>query len=85
MWKMVKHQDVNPWLATSFVKSEHVGSNVDLLRVDGERLQVNFALGGHRSSLFYKDERPLPAEPVARIPLGFTTQRLGIIFPSQRF
>lgn len=83
MWKMVKHQDVNPWLATSFVKSEHVGSNVDLLRVDGERLQVNFALGGHRSSQFYKEERPLPAEPVARIPLGFTTQRLGLISSNQ--
>ena len=85
VWKMVKHQDVNPWLATSFVNSEHVGSNVELLRIDGERLQVNFSLGGHRDAQFYSDERPLPAEPIARIPLGFATKRLGIRSANQDY
>ena len=84
LWKKVQHQDVNPWLATSFVSAEHVGSDVKLLMIDGERLQLNLSLGGHRSQRYFKEERPLPAEPVARLPLGFTSQNLGLISIKQK-
>ena len=84
VWKKVRYQDVNPWLATSFANADHVGSDVKLLIIDGERLQLNLSLGGHRSSQYYKEERPLPAEPVARIPLGFTSQKLGLVSIKQK-
>ena len=84
-WQMVQHQDVNPWLATSFVRADHVGNDVELLRIDSERLQVNLSLGGHRSAKFYKEERPLPAEPVARVPFGFGTKRLGLISVNETY
>ena len=84
VWKKIKYQDVNPWLATSFVNADHVGTDVKLLIIDGERLQLNLSLGGHRSEQNYKEERPLPAEPVARIPLGFTSQKLGLVSIKQK-
>jgi hypothetical protein len=77
-WRPVKYQDIDPWLAKSFVSAKNAGSFVELLRVDGERLRINLALGGHRAPQFFEEERPLAAQPVARIPIGLATQRLGV-------
>lgn len=78
LWTPVAYQNIDPWLATSFVTESRVGTDVELLRIDGDRLRVNLSLGGHKDKRFSDEERPLGAEPVARIPIGFTSSQLGV-------
>ena len=83
-WRPIQHQDIDPWLATSFLSAKQAGSQVDLLRIDGERLRINLALGGHRDARYLEEERPLAAQPVARIPIGFSTRALGVMMLGER-
>ena len=84
VWRPVEHQDIDPWLATSFVNEEHIGAHVELLRIDSERLRINLALGGHRDLQRFREERPLNAGPVSRFPIGFATNTLGVVSISKQ-
>lgn len=75
-WRPVAHQDVDPLLATSFLSTDRVGDEVMLTRLDGDRLQLNLALGYGRPS--GDQERPLPTAPTARLPLGRLSSTLGL-------
>lgn len=75
VWTQIPHQDVDPLIATSFITRERAGDEVKLIRVDGERLQLNLALGkGHQGGA---QERSLPTAPTARIPIGLVNPQLG--------
>ena len=75
VWTQIPHQDVDPLIATSFLTQERVGDEVKLTRVDGERLQLNLALGKTREG--GDQERSLPTAPTARIPVGLVHPELG--------
>lgn len=75
-WRPVPHQDVDPLLTTSFLSADRVGDEVLLTRLDGDRLQLNLALGRGRPG--GDEERPLPTAPAARVPLGRLSPTLGL-------
>lgn len=84
IWEPILHQDIDPWIATSYLSSSQAGSYVELLRIDGERLQLHLALGTSRGLEGAKQERPLPAGPVARFPIGLGHLNTGLIWMSQQ-
>ena len=75
-WRPVPHQDVDPLLATSFLSADKAGDEVLLTRLDGDRLQLNLALGLGRPG--GDQERPLPTAPAARLPVGRLSSTLGL-------
>ena len=70
VWQTIPFQDIDPWLATSYLSEKSMGgTQVSMLYVDGERLQPHLALGAIHGKEFEK-EISLPDMPMVRIPLG---------------
>ena len=80
VWKPIRYQNVDPWIATSFLTDQRVSSAVDLIRIDGSRLKMNLALGGAHNPKQTLQERPLAQEPVARIAVGLLAHQNGLRF-----
>jgi hypothetical protein len=78
VWKPIRYQNVDPWIATSFLTSQRVSSPVDLIRIDANRLKMNLAVGSARDPKHRVIERPLAQEPVARISIGVVSKQLGL-------
>ena len=83
IWKPVRHQNIDPWMATSYISAKRAGSMVELALLDGERLHLHLALGEGRDQIYGQSERPLPEDPASRIPFGVGQLTSGLIYRGQ--
>ncbi len=74
VWQQVPFQDVDPWLAVSYL-STPLSSEVSFVYIDSERLTPHLALGYQRGSEF-ENEISLPDIQVARLPIGLVATSL---------